>query len=65
MGMKRLLPALLLSLLLLGHVLALTPQEAMMQAWRNGNYSIVEPYLSPAMKAAFSEKVFQSARGDS
>ncbi len=59
--MKRLL-VVLVFLLLLTNVLALTPQEAMMEAWKTGNYSLVEPYLSPAMKTAFSKSVFQSAR---
>ncbi|WP_457741489.1 hypothetical protein [Thermococcus sp.] len=61
MSMKRLL-VLFLFLLLLGYVSALTPQEAMMEAWKTGNYSIVKPYLSPAMKALFTEKLFMATR---
>ena len=64
MSMKRLLPALLVSLLLIGYASALTPEKAMMEAWKTGNYSIVEPYLSPEMKRAFSEAMFNSIRSE-
>ncbi len=33
-----------------------------MEAWRTGNYSIVEPYLGGEMKAAFSEGLFKTTR---
>jgi len=45
-----------------GTVCALTPQEAMMQALKTGNYSLVEPYLSPLMKAAFTRGEFTAIR---
>ncbi|WP_456423716.1 DUF3887 domain-containing protein [Thermococcus sp.] len=57
MPMKRLL-AILVLLLLPSHVLALTPQEAMMEALKTGNYSLVSPYLSGEMKKVFAEKTF-------
>jgi len=60
--MKRLLAVLLLIFLLAGLASALTPQEAMMEAFKTGNYSVVEPYLSPTMKAVFSEKLFTTTR---
>ncbi|AHL23614.1 hypothetical protein BD01_2016 [Thermococcus nautili] len=59
--MKRLL-AVLVFLLFLGYVSALTPQEAMMEAWKTGNYSLVEPYLSGDMRKAFTEKTFSTIR---
>ncbi len=40
----------------------LTPPDAMMEALKTGNYSIVEPYLSPTMKKVFSEESFKSLR---
>ncbi|NJE49318.1 DUF3887 domain-containing protein [Thermococcus sp. 9N3] len=61
MLMKRLL-AVLVFLLFLGYVSALTPQEAMMEAWKTGNYSLVEPYLSGDMRKAFTEKTFSTIR---
>jgi len=63
MDMKRLL-AFLVFLLLLGYVSALSPQDAMMEAWKTGNYSAVEPYLSSAMKRAFTEKTFKAVRDE-
>ncbi|WP_297548896.1 DUF3887 domain-containing protein [Thermococcus sp.] len=61
--MKRLL-ALLAFLILLGYVSALTPQEAMMEALKTGNYSLVEPYLGDDMKKLFTEKVFNGIRSE-
>jgi len=58
--MKRLLAV----LILLAYASALTPQEAMMEAWKTGNYSIVEPYLSPEMERAFTEKTFTTVRDE-
>ncbi len=61
--MRRLLLLFPLFLLIFsGTVCALTPQEAMMQALKTGNYSIVEPYLSPLMKAAFTRGEFRAIR---
>jgi len=61
--MKRLL-AVLVFLLLLGYTSALTPQDAMMEAWKTGNYSLVKPYLSPAMEKVFTEKTFKAVRSE-
>ncbi|NJE54690.1 DUF3887 domain-containing protein [Thermococcus sp. 21S9] len=63
MSMKRLL-AVLVFLLFIGYASALTPQKAMMEAWKTGNYSIVEPYLSPEMKRVFTEKTFTTVRDE-
>ena len=42
------------------HEKALTPQDAMMGALKTGNYSIVEPYLSPIMKKALTRGSFEA-----
>ncbi len=41
---------------------ALTPQEAMMEALKTGNYSVVEPYLSPLMKKVLTKESFEAIR---
>ena len=56
--------AFLVFLLFLGYVSALTPQDAMMEAWKSGNYSIVEPYLSPAMRSDIVEKTLSAVRAE-
>ncbi len=65
--MKRLVvlvPILILLLLLTfsGLAMALTPQGAMMQALKTGNYSTVKPYFSPLMKTIFSKGLFTTVR---
>ena len=60
--MKRMALLLFLILLLIGYATALTPQEAMMEALKTGNYSVVEPYLSPTMEKAFPRGVFELTR---
>ena len=62
MPMRHFLPVLIIALLLIGYAFALTPQEAMMEALKTGNYSIVESYLSPTMKKAFPESLFKTVR---
>ncbi|WP_145955343.1 DUF3887 domain-containing protein [Thermococcus henrietii] len=47
-----------------GNAPLLAPQDAMMKAWKSGNYSIAEPYLSPEMKKGLSEKVFRTVRDE-
>ena len=61
--MKRL--AVLLPLLILltsGLVIAATPQEAMMQSLKTGNYSVVKPYLSPLMRTVLSRNLLITVR---
>ncbi len=60
--MKRTVHLLFFTLLLVGYSAAVTPQEAMMEALKTGNYSLVEPYLSPTMERAFSRDVFELTR---
>ncbi len=62
MSMKRTAILLFFTLLLVGYSAAVTPQEAMMEALKTGNYSLVEPYLSPTMEKAFSKDVFELTR---
>ena len=62
MPMRYLPLVFIISLLLLDYASALTPQEAMMEALKTGNYSTVEPYLSKTMKEAFPESLFKTVR---
>ncbi|WP_297460598.1 hypothetical protein [Thermococcus sp.] len=60
----RRLPVFLFLLLLSGFTLSLTPQDAMMEALKTGNYSVVEPYLGDGMRGVFTERVFSAVRGE-
>ncbi len=61
--MKKPLPVILaVFILFLPAVHSLTPQDAMMEALKTGNYSIVKPYLSPLMEKVLTEKSFESIR---
>ena len=62
--MQKLLPVFVLAALvaLIPLVHALTPQDAMMDALKTGNYSAVEPYLSPLMKKVLTKESFEAIR---